>query len=147
MLYLVLYFLVPSFFGFTIKQFNKNYVRSLMLIITTSIIGFAIAFSVTDSELSNRILHGFGGGFVSFFACFLVVKDTSLNLSRLQFFILSFMMVATLGVANEIIECVLQYYGNLSFAATIYDTWYDLISNTIGSLIAAVIFVPLIRKL
>jgi hypothetical protein len=97
-------------------------------------------------EFSNRVLHAYGGGFMAFLVCFLVVRDSKLSLTKFQFFIFSFLIVAALGVANEILEFFLQNYAGMIFSSHINDTWYDLMSNTIGSLIATVCFVPCIKK-
>ena len=106
---------------------------------------FAIAASLLISfsasgDLSNRLLHALTGGFVSFFICFLVVKNANFRITRFQFFIFSFLVVTALGVANEILEFALQNYAEISITQTVNDTWLDLISNTLGSFLAASIF-------
>jgi hypothetical protein len=118
----------------------------LLIIFVLSILGYIIAFSIPNPELGNRILHGFGGGFMALLAFFLAVKDTNIKLRKFQFFFFSLAVVAALGVANEILEFFLQNYVGLIFAESINDTWYDLISNTVGSLIAALLFLPFIDE-
>jgi hypothetical protein len=122
-------------------------VSSITLIFFLSLIGYAIAFKIHDIELANRIMHGFGGGFLAFLVCYLAVRDSELKISRFQFFVFSFLLVTAMGVANEILECILQQYGGLRSATSVTDTWYDLISNTVGILIAAAFLVPFISKL
>jgi glycopeptide antibiotics resistance protein len=90
----------------------------------------------------------FGGGFLSLLICFLATRNSKTSLSKFQFFIISSLIVSTMGVANEIIEFLLQNYTNLdfTFAQTINDTWLDLISNTIGALLGAILLTPFVRS-
>ena len=134
------------FFKNTLPSYKNLSFSSYFLILSICIVAFIASFSVKDLDLSNRILHTFGGGFVTFFVCFLVVKDTNLQISRFQFFVFSFLVTVSLGAANEILEYFLQNYLNFSFAKSANDTWLDLISNTFGALIAATILVPFIKK-
>lgn len=142
----MLYVLFPFFFiNQTVRVTSKSFV-SLLTIFILSILGYVVAFSIPDPEFGNRILHGFGGGFMGLLVCFLVIKDTKLQLGKFQFVIFSLLVVAALGVANEILEFFLQNYLGRIFAQSVNDTWYDLTSNLIGSLIAALLFVPFIDK-
>jgi hypothetical protein len=144
--YFLLYLLFPTFFKETIPAMGRRSLYSLAVIVGLSVLVFAISFAIRDSELSNRVLHIFGGGFLSFLICFIVVKDTKLQIDRLQFFVFSFLVVISLGAVNEMLEYFLQNYFNFSFAKTANDTWLDLISNSVGALIAAVILVPFIKN-
>lgn len=128
--------------------------RSICLIFAFSVIGYVIALNIPDAETGNRILHGFGGGFMAFFVCFLAAKDLRADAisrglgggvvgpNRFQFFVLSVLLVAALGIGNEIMEFLFQNHTKLIFAVGVNDTWLDLISNLIGSVIAAICFVP-----
>ena len=107
---------------------------------------FAISFSIADPEWSNRLLHALGGGFVAFFVCFLVARDSQIDITRFQFFVFSFLLVTAFGVGNEILEFAIQHYLDLTFARDVADTWLDLVSNTVGVLVAAAIMVPFIHK-
>lgn len=144
--YFSLYFLFPAFFKSPRPVLGWRSARSLGLVIAFSLLIFAISFSIKDLELSNRVLHIFGGGFLSFLVCFLVAKDTKINIGRFQFFTFSFLVVLSLGAANEMLEYVLQNYFNFSFAKTANDTWLDLISNFLGALIAGVFLTPFAKK-
>ena len=143
--YLLLWFLFPAFFEGSIDRPHRRSLRSIGSIVLLSLLVSVISMQIKDLELSNRFLHAFGGGFLSFFVCFLVVKDTRITISRFQFFVFSFLVVIALGVGNEILEYILQNYTPLSFAKTANDTWLDLISNCVGALIAAVPLVYFIR--
>lgn len=142
--YGLLYLIFPIFFTNKTVQTSSRSIFSLGIIFLFSILGYAVAVTITDPELGNRILHGFGGGFMALLVCFLVVKDTNIQIRKFQFFLFSLLVVATLGVANEILEFFLQNYTDLVLAQSINDTWYDLISNSVGSFIAAVLFLPFI---
>ncbi|MES2623172.1 MAG: hypothetical protein V4576_02060 [Patescibacteria group bacterium] len=143
--YTVLFYFFPFFFNEN-KQVVKPKLFSYLLIIALSIIGYYISFNIPDPIFANRFLHGFGGGFMAFFTCFLAARDSKITSGKLRFFILSALIVTALGVGNEILECILQYYNIMISADTINDTWLDLISNTTGMLIASMCFVSFISK-
>lgn len=146
LVYSFLFYLFPLFFKNTIPNFRQISFRSLFFIFIICLVSFVASFNIKDLETSNRILHIFGGGFMGFLICFLVFKDTKIDINRLQFFIFSFFVVTSLGVANEILEYFLQNYLSLSFAKTANDTWLDLISNSIGIIIASVVFLPFAKN-
>lgn len=144
--YFILYFLFSIFFKNTITRPNHKSVYSIIYVVIFSLLSYLIVYVIPNEWWSDRVLHLLGGGAVSFFLCFLVVKDSKLNIGRFQFFIFSFLIVTALGVGNEIIEFFLQHYFNIIFASTVTDTWLDLISNLIGTLIAAAVLVPFIKN-
>ena len=86
------------------------------------------------------------GGVVAFVMFFLVVRDTRTALTRLQFFILGFLIVTALGVANELLEFFLQQTTGIIFNDDIFDTWLDLFSNTNGALLAGGLLTMLIPR-
>jgi hypothetical protein len=124
---------------------DGNTSRSLGIIVLFCVVAFAIVYLTPDREIANRIQHGFAGGFAAFLICFLAVKDSGAKVSRFQFLVFTALVVTALGVGNEIFEFFLQNYTNLVMATTINDTWLDLISNSLGILLAGVIFTPFIR--
>lgn len=131
---------------FPVGKGNKINWQSLLLIIIFSIIAYTASFLMPNLELGNRVLHIFGGGVISFFICYLVVKDKQIKISPLLFFIFSFLIITTMGVANELLEFFLQKFISFIFSANQYDTWWDLLSNLIGILLGALIFIPLLFK-
>ena len=93
-----------------------------------------------DDGLGNRLLHGLGGGgTVAILLTSVLVRSTR-PLSFLGKCFLLLAVVSIAGVANEVLECTLDMLGLGIFSADRTDTWYDLISNTIG----AFVFVPLL---
>ncbi|MFH1170637.1 MAG: hypothetical protein V1704_03710 [Candidatus Vogelbacteria bacterium] len=146
LLYLTLGYLFPAFFTGAWSVNRRSTLSSLVLIIIATIIIFSITTKIQDPLLENRLQHALGGGFLSFFICFLAWRSSGVIINRFQFFFFSFLFVITLGVANEILEYFLQNYYSFHFAGTINDTWLDLLSNIIGIFIASVIFLPWIKK-
>ena len=143
--YFLLRFIFSSFFEQTSARLNARSVFfSLSGIVCSILIVYIVSYAIPNAEIGNRILHIFGGGFLSFLLCFLVVKDSGLRIGRFRFFVFSFFVTVTLGVANEIAEFFLQHYLAFDFARTITDTWLDLLSNVVGAVIAGVCFVPFI---
>lgn len=143
--YFILFFLFPYFFEGTVGA--KLSSKSLISIMTICLISFGscyIALNIHDKEIGNRVLHIFGGGFTAFLVCFLAAKDSGTRLRKFQFFLFSFLIVIALGVLNEVVEFLLQYYFHIISAKSAVDTWLDLNSNILGILIASVCFVPFI---
>jgi hypothetical protein len=118
----------------------------VIIIGVLSIVSYWISFLIPDVQFSNRFLHAFGGGFLGFLVCFLAVKDNNLKIDRFRFFVFSFLIVIALGVANELMEFILQTYTHFIFSPTSTDTWLDLASNLVGIILAAAIFVPFVSR-
>jgi hypothetical protein len=144
--YFVLSYGLAIFFSWDWPRFTWRTMYSLAIILVTATAVIVAVESAPSLELANRIQHAFGGGFLAFLTCFLVAKDMGRPITRFQFFVLSFLIVTALGVANEIFEFVMQDFFGFYFAKHLNDTWLDLVSNTVGALTAALILVPLIRK-
>jgi hypothetical protein len=119
---------------------------SLLYIAVTSIAVYIVSYQIPNEQLGNRLIHAIGGGFLTYIIAFLAVKDSRLQINKTRFFIFTFLLVMTLGVFNEIVEFFLQNYFNFQAAPNINDTWLDLISNTVGILLAAAIFTPFLGK-
>lgn len=141
--YIGLLYLFSLFFRGPAVRWEHISLRSLALIVAWFGGVVYITFILPDLEIGNRILHAFGGGFLVVGMCWLVVRDLDLQLSPLEFFLFSFLVVNTLGVGNEIMEFILQTFSPLSFAQSVNDTWLDLSSNVTGALIANALLIPL----
>jgi len=143
--YVVLSYGLPWFFEGRRARLSPNALRSILVIALSASIAFFVSFQIEDIQLANRALHMLGGGFVAFLACVLAARDTGLTIGRLRFFIVATLLVTFMGVANELVEFVLDTYTSLLFSSSRIDTWLDLASNVLGILIAAVCllsFVP-----
>ncbi len=143
--YFVLLFLFPYFFKQSLPKVTSRSVQSLAYIVLVTSFFFILSAVVPNEELGNRILHSMGGGFTAMLMCFYAARDSKVVITRVQFFVFSFLLVTALGVGNEIAEFFGQYYTSLVFAPTINDTWLDLISNTVGILLGAAVFVPFFK--
>jgi len=141
--YFLFIFLFSKFFEQKEKTkiYSKRTLFSLLLITVLSWVIYFISYSFSNLEMGNRFLHALGGGFMSVVVCYLAVRNNKFSLTRFQFFVFSFMLVSTMGVANELLEFFLQSYFHLPAASTITDTWLDLLSNTVGILIASLVCV------
>ncbi|KKT41171.1 MAG: hypothetical protein UW30_C0011G0002 [Candidatus Giovannonibacteria bacterium GW2011_GWA2_44_13b] len=73
--YVLFYFLFPLFFKNTIVPLNRRSLYSVIFIITFSFLVYFVSFRIADWELGNRILHIFGGGFLTFLICFFAVRN------------------------------------------------------------------------
>ncbi len=145
-MYFVFSYCLARFFQWENPKFTmRQSVRSLGLIFLLASIVFIAMNIVEDRQIANRIEHAFGGGFLAFMVCYLVARDMARPITRFQFFVLSFLVVTALGVANEILEFFAQEYFGVVLAKNLNDTWLDLISNTIGAFIGAAAFVPLLK--
>ncbi len=144
--YIGLLFFFPYFFGQKNGGITRGSIISFGLLFLLSITAYWIAYSIPDPVLGNRVLHSLGGGFSAFIACWLAIRDSEIRIDRVRFVILSILIVSCLGIANEIMEFMLQSITGVVYADSINDTWLDLISNTVGIVVAAVIFVPFIKS-
>lgn len=146
--YAVLFFLFPLFFANRLARPTPRSAASLAMIFAALLAVFIVVGAIHDHDrvLANRVLHALGGGFLSFFICWLVVRDTRLVIGRFQFLLFSTLIVTTLGVGNEILEFFFAIYLRVNFQSDGFDTWLDLISNAVGTGFGALVFAPLLRR-
>lgn len=124
--------------------------RSLYSILGISVFMLLVFMGVylspsMDIGIGNRILHAIGGGFLAYIVCVVAVRDSGLRIRGMRFFIFSFLIVTALGVANEMLEFLLQSYTPLVFSPTVTDTWLDLASNLVGTLLGAIATIFLLK--
>ena len=103
------------------------------------IIAVFVTYNIPNEFWANRFLHAFGGGFLLYMICYSVMKDHQLTIDHFRFFVFSFLVVTSLGVANEMMELFLQTTTHLVFADSVTDTWLDLLSNIVGITLGAVL--------
>lgn len=142
-LYVVFLRAIPLFFNEhrTIRDHISLWSIAQILLLYTIVV--ALVFSIRDIELGNRLLHSIGGGFAMFMVCYLSIRDSRLAIGPIRFFFFSLLVVTSLGVVNELAEFLIEQFVEFEFARGAYDTWLDLLSNTVGLLLAASLFVPL----
>lgn len=144
--YLFLYQIYSVFFTGKLTKYSLESWKSIVIILVLSLVVNKLALLIVDREFGNRVMHAFGGGFLAFLNCFLIVKNLKLKMKIFQFVLFSFLIVMSLGIANELVEFVLQSNTPLIFANSINDTWLDLTSNLVGAILAIGIFTPFIRN-
>lgn len=132
--YVPLYALFTAFFDKERFPQWRIAVHSLGWVLAALAIAFFFSYSLTDLWWANRVQHALGGGAVAYFMCWRIANDARLSLSRLKTLVFCFLVVMALGVANELVESLLQQYTSIIFASDTSDTWLDLWSNTIGAL-------------
>jgi hypothetical protein len=140
--YVALLDFFPRFFAQEGVTSRRNRFLPLFGIIAFSAMAYAMSYSLSDQEFSNRVLHIFGGGFAGFLTCFLAVRNSGVRIRKLQLFVVSVLIVLALGTAHELLEFFLQTYAGIMSATTITDTWLDLTSNVVGMLLASACLVP-----
>ncbi len=144
--YAVLLHLFSYFFNLKAYSNKGGVFKSLVFISVVFLLFFAISEVVTDRDLGNRILHSLAGGFTATLLCFFAMRDSCTNITRLQFAIFTFLIVMSLGVANEITEFAGQNLGLYVFSTSINDTWLDLVSNTVGAIVGCVALTPFVKS-
>lgn len=145
--YFILLQLFPIFFAQKITLQRRKPFLSLICIVIFSVLAYVASFSIQDIELSNRVLHIFGGAFLGFFVCFLATRDSRININKFQFFVFGALIVLALAIANELLEFVLQEYGILVSAINVNETWLDLASNVVGIILASIFLVPFHKEI
>ena len=143
--YFMLLALYPLLFSQKRTALSFRSLLSLGTIILISTLVLLVSFSIQDVDLGNRVLHTFGGGFLGFLVCFLAAKDSRININRFQFLVFSALIVLALGIANELLEFMLQEYVGMIFAIHVNDTWLDLASNVTGIVLGALLITPFYR--
>ena len=144
--YFILAGLFSLFFDKHLPVFHTGPMRSLFIIVLLALGVFAIMSMIPDPEIANRIEHAVGGGVLATLICFLVVRDTRPSITRFQFFIFSALVVTSLGVVNELVEFFLQAQFHLTMSRGMLDTWLDLSSNTVGTVLALVALTPFVGR-
>lgn len=147
-LYLALLRFYPYFFSQPRASVSARRVWTVFaIILCAETVFFTIGFLLgSEVGFGNRFQHAIAGGFVAFSVCYLGARDSGVRLTRFQFFIISGLIVTALGVGNELAEFFFQETLGTISAHTTIDTWQDLLSNTIGILLAACVFIPLHKK-
>jgi hypothetical protein len=147
---LFVYFIIGALYSFFFDKkppvFHSGTARSLTVIVLCALGVYLLTRVIADPWLSNRIQHAIGGGFFTTLVCFLAVRDTRSSIGRFQFFIMTALVVTSLGVLNELAEFFLHMQGRMIMSPDILDTWFDLASNTVGIVAALAILTPFVGK-
>ncbi|MDP3956140.1 MAG: hypothetical protein Q8Q18_02765 [bacterium] len=138
--------IVPVFFKEAHSAKDSFSLRSVAVILATYTMVVYVVFAQRDVEWGNRLLHTFGGGLCAYLAYALAVRDAKMSQSRWRLVFFGVLVITSLGVINELAEFALSYVVDYEFARNIFDTWFDLTSNTIGLSIGALIMLPVMKK-
>jgi hypothetical protein len=133
--YAVMLFGVPLVGGTRAAISYRKSAVSVAVIVVLYLAVYAFNAMVKDPEISNWVLHTWGGGALAVGTYFLAVRDSGVQSTTLQFFVFGFLVATALGVANELVEFFLQSQFGLIFAESVDDTWVDLTNNTLGALL------------
>jgi hypothetical protein len=130
----------PPLLVHAIERKKNSWKQGMVWIwIAGGIIALAIALSYADVHLntgySNFLLHFFGGGVVS--VLWWRYFNTHFLLARtwLQDFMYVWALVCMMGVANELFEFFLDSTLGYQFSFDRYDTWWDLVANSLGAIV------------
>ncbi len=137
-----------SLIFFTVPQLIVRYIEKIPKF-DSSVIYLAFAFclpliwmfvpkEIIEFRQINFLQHAVGGGVAVGFISIYFIKNFRERFPVFNNFffqlIFVFALVSMLGVANELLEFLLDYLGIGIFSADRYDTWFDLLANTSGAL-------------
>jgi hypothetical protein len=98
-----------------------------------------VPHALKDLRWVNFIQHGVGGGVAVALGCLYMIENFK---DKLDFFnnrifqmIFIFACVSSLGVLNEILEFTFDALRIGIYSNDRYDTWFDLVANSIGALL------------
>ncbi len=140
--------LLPLFFeGEFRRVYNtKKILQSLVVVFILSFALSSLTVFFPTSFWADRIQHAIGGAGVLMLTWYLALKAASISVSRPTFFVLGFLIVTTLGVGYELLEFLGEMTTSFVFQTSQYDTWLDLLSNTVGALVSGAILMQLISE-
>jgi hypothetical protein len=107
--------------------------RHLIYVAIFVVATLALVASLPDPALANRIQHAFAGAFAVTALSYIAWLASGVSLSKFQFFCLACLLASCFGIANELLESIMQIQGRHIFADSIEDTWYDLWANSVGA--------------
>lgn len=93
-----------------------------------------------DTGIGNILLHAIGGGVAASCLFEYIRRVYRVAVTPLQEVVLLFFFVSGFGVANELLEFLLQSVSGMRFSLSPVDTWLDLLANTCGALAGWMVF-------
>lgn len=124
--------ILEKYFKPTREIFKSSY---LLVVGALIIVLFSTFFSnsIVNTGFGNFLLHFIGGGVNCSLVFEFIKKSTKLEIPFILEIICLFFLVSGLGVANELLEFLLDSLTNLRFSLDRLDTWKDLVANTLGA--------------
>lgn len=135
MLSLVVSVVVPLCVYLVAEKLLGSHPKERWLLLTACSLFFISYFlpsPLVHGQHTQYMTHLVGGGVFSGFLWLYIVRVKGWELSLLQEVASLFVLVCTLGVANELFEVVLYWSGHMP--AGVSDTSWDLVANTTGAL-------------
>lgn len=124
-------------------KFDKN----ILLLILAAFLPIAWSFlprELHGDRFINFLQHATGGGVaVGLVSIYFInsLKEKYPTLTHFFFQVLFFYaLVSMFGVLNELLEFFLDYFEIGVFSSDRYDTWFDLLANTTGSVTIFVLY-------
>jgi hypothetical protein len=119
----------------------KKHWKWLVAAVIVQAIAGIISIVVSDRIVGNFFYHAIGGGATAALLYFYLIKTYSLHYSWRVELVTLYCFVSALGVMNELAE----YAGEFAIRVGIFswdshDTWRDLTANTVGAIVAWLIY-------
>lgn len=100
---------------------------------------------LNDIRYINFLQHAIGGGVSVGFVTLYFISVFREKFYLMEMFIFQavfvYMCVSAFGVANELLEFLLDFAGIGIFSADRYDVWFDLTANTVGTFVVFAFYV------
>ncbi len=94
---------------------------------------------LNDIRYINFLQHAVGGGVAVGFVTLYLIGIFREKFYLMEMFVFQaifvYMSVSAFGVANELLEFLLDFAGIGIFSADRYDVWFDLTANTTGAFV------------
>jgi len=81
----------------------------------------------------------YAGGMFGVLLVHVALSEARIMLTRVQYVAIVIFVTSFLGVGYEIAEFLATMAFGLEFQSVPYDTWYDIVSNTVGIASAAIV--------
>lgn len=89
-----------------------------------------------EHRMMNFAQHFFGGGVATTLAFVYLRQAFSRQLTFLQELTVLFFLVNGIGALNELLEFSLDQVTNGMYSIDRWDTWYDILANSLGAFVA-----------
>lgn len=139
-------FVIPQIVTKILKDkpsFDAN-VLYLLLAATLPLIWVFVPDEIIENRAVNFLQHSLGGGVAVGLVSVYFIKTLKEEFKMLNAFVVQvfvfYALVSMLGVANELLEFFLDYFNLGVFSADRYDTWYDLLANSLGAMFVFIMY-------
>lgn len=95
----------------------------------------AVRFWPTYDRSVNFVEHALGGGVPSAFMLAALLAAQKRKFTWLQELVLLFFFVSGTGALSELLEFAGDELTTFQFSIDRFDTWYDILANSLGALV------------